>query len=124
MVDPGASALLLLSSAPRAAKGPIPAILTATSAVTALGAANLKFGIAADTWNAAFGVATDFRDVTAVDDQGNVTVPGDQAAAHAFIAMLWFYQFAYDIAYTPLLVSYTVEILPHQIRAKGVAVMK
>lgn len=30
----GASALLLLSSAPRAAKGPVPAVLTATSAVT------------------------------------------------------------------------------------------
>ncbi|OJT09776.1 hypothetical protein TRAPUB_13735 [Trametes pubescens] len=30
----GASAILLLSSAPRAAKGPVPAVLTATSAVT------------------------------------------------------------------------------------------
>ncbi|KAI0831816.1 hypothetical protein BC628DRAFT_1415322 [Trametes gibbosa] len=32
----GASALLLLSSAPRAAKGPVPAMLTATSAITGL----------------------------------------------------------------------------------------
>lgn len=32
----GASALLLLSSLPRAAKGPVPAILTVTSAVSAL----------------------------------------------------------------------------------------
>lgn len=32
----GASALLFLSSAPRAAKGPVPALLTATSAVTGL----------------------------------------------------------------------------------------
>ena len=29
----------------------------------------------------------------------------------------------YDIAYTPLLVSYTVEILPFMIRAKGLACM-
>ena len=33
---PGASALLLLSSLPRAAKGPVPAILTVTSAASAL----------------------------------------------------------------------------------------
>ena len=33
---PGASALLLLSSLPRAAKGPVPAVLTVTSAVSAL----------------------------------------------------------------------------------------
>ncbi|TDL24078.1 hypothetical protein BD410DRAFT_786772 [Rickenella mellea] len=32
----GASAILLLSSAPRAAKGPIPAVLTATSAAAGL----------------------------------------------------------------------------------------
>ncbi|KAI0629370.1 transmembrane proteins 14C-domain-containing protein [Trametes polyzona] len=32
----GASALLFLSSAPRAAKGPVPAVLTATSAVAGL----------------------------------------------------------------------------------------
>ncbi|KAI0792030.1 transmembrane proteins 14C-domain-containing protein [Abortiporus biennis] len=32
----GASAVLLLSSAPRAAKGPVPAVLTATSAISAL----------------------------------------------------------------------------------------
>jgi len=54
---------------------------------------------------------------------GNVLVPGDLSAAHAFIAFVFLYSFAYDIAYTPLLVSYTVEILPYQIRAKGVAVL-
>ncbi len=32
----GASALLLLSSLPRVAKGPVPAVLTATSAISAL----------------------------------------------------------------------------------------
>ncbi len=29
----------------------------------------------------------------------------------------------YDIAYTPLLIAYTVEILPFKIRAKGFACM-
>jgi len=56
-------------------------------------------------------------------DADKVLVPGNQSAAHAFIAMVFLYSFAYDIAYTPLLVSYTVEILPYQIRAKGLAVM-
>jgi len=56
-------------------------------------------------------------------DGSTVLVAGNQSAAHAFIAMVFLYSFAYDIAYTPLLVSYTVEILPYQIRAKGLAVM-
>jgi len=29
---------------------------------------------------------------------------------------------AYDIAFTPLIISYTVEILPYQIRAKGLMI--
>ncbi len=38
--------------------------------------------------------------------------------------MLQFVYFGfYDIAYSPLLVAYTVEILPFSIRAKGFAVM-
>ncbi|OSC96750.1 general substrate transporter [Trametes coccinea BRFM310] len=40
-------------------------------------------------------------------EKGNIT------AAHTFIAMI------YDIAFTPLIVSYTVEILPFPLRAKG-----
>jgi len=49
--------------------------------------------------------------------------PGNKNAAHAFIAFIFLYNAAYAIAYTPLLVSYTVEILPFQIRSKGLAVM-
>ena len=33
-----------------------------------------------------------------------------------------FYLF-YDIAYTPMIVAYTLEILPFNIRAKGFAIM-
>jgi MFS family permease len=44
---------------------------------------------------------------------------GSPAAAHAVIAFIFLYYAAYDIAYTPLIVSYTVEILPYALRAKG-----
>lgn len=46
-------------------------------------------------------------------------ISGDQAAAHAVIAFIFLFYAAYDIAFTPLIVSYTVEILPYPIRAKG-----
>ncbi|KAI1783953.1 general substrate transporter [Ganoderma leucocontextum] len=57
-------------------------------------------------------------------ETGNIT------AAHTFVAMICtdvvlrpvlFYAF-YDIAFTPLIVSYTVEILPFTLRAKGFTV--
>jgi len=41
----------------------------------------------------------------------------------AVIALLFIFFGFYDIAYTPLLVAYCVEILPFEIRAKGFAVM-
>jgi hypothetical protein len=41
----------------------------------------------------------------------------------ATIPLIFIFYFFYDIAYTPLLVSYTLEILPYRIRAKGYAVM-
>ncbi|EUC55697.1 sugar porter (SP) family MFS transporter [Rhizoctonia solani AG-3 Rhs1AP] len=44
-------------------------------------------------------------------------------AGHGVIASLFLYQAAYAIGYTPLLVSYTVEILPFFLRAKGLAMM-
>jgi sugar porter (SP) family MFS transporter len=47
---------------------------------------------------------------------------GNQSAAHAVIAFIFLYYAAYDLAFTPLIVSYTVEILPYQIRAKGFTV--
>jgi len=44
---------------------------------------------------------------------------GSPPAAHAVIAFLFLYYAFYDLAFTPLIVSYTVEILPYQLRAKG-----
>ncbi|KII85011.1 hypothetical protein PLICRDRAFT_116656 [Plicaturopsis crispa FD-325 SS-3] len=45
------------------------------------------------------------------------------AAAKATIPLIFVFYFFYDIAYTPMLVSYTLEILPYNIRAKGFAIM-
>ncbi|ESK94631.1 hexose transporter [Moniliophthora roreri MCA 2997] len=45
------------------------------------------------------------------------------AAAKATIPLIFIYYFFYDIAYSPMLVAYTLEILPYRIRAKGFAVM-
>jgi len=47
---------------------------------------------------------------------------GNPAAAHAVIAFIFLYYAAYDLAFTPLIVSYTVEILPYPLRAKGFTV--
>ncbi|KAL5525808.1 hypothetical protein ACEPAG_7145 [Sanghuangporus baumii] len=44
-------------------------------------------------------------------------------AAKATIAMIFVFFFFYDIAYTPMLVAYTLEILPFNFRAKGFAVL-
>ncbi|KII86878.1 hypothetical protein PLICRDRAFT_55774 [Plicaturopsis crispa FD-325 SS-3] len=46
-------------------------------------------------------------------------IHGSEAAAHAVIAFLFIFYAFYDIAFSPLIVSYTVEILPFAIRAKG-----
>ncbi|KAG8955080.1 hypothetical protein FRC04_009537 [Tulasnella sp. 424] len=48
---------------------------------------------------------------------------GSKVAANFTIVMIFLYYAFYDIAYTPLLVAYAVEILPFAIRAKGFAVM-
>ncbi|KAJ7364055.1 hypothetical protein DFH08DRAFT_265176 [Mycena albidolilacea] len=45
------------------------------------------------------------------------------AAAKATIPIIFCFYFFYDLAYTPMLVAYTLEILPYKIRAKGFAVM-
>lgn len=47
---------------------------------------------------------------------------GFSNAAHAVIAFIFIFYAFYDIAFTPLIVSYTVEILPYHIRAKGFTV--
>ncbi|KAG8800186.1 hypothetical protein FRC17_006948 [Serendipita sp. 399] len=47
----------------------------------------------------------------------------NRPAANATIALMPIYFLAYSIAYTPMLISYTVEILPYTIRAKGFSMM-
>lgn len=44
------------------------------------------------------------------------------SAGHAVIAFIFIFYAFYDIAFSPLIVSYTVEILPYEIRAKGFTV--
>jgi MFS family permease len=44
-------------------------------------------------------------------------------AARATIPLIFLFYFFYDLAYTPMLVAYALEILPFRIRAKGFAVM-
>ncbi|KAH9944816.1 general substrate transporter [Amylocystis lapponica] len=47
----------------------------------------------------------------------------NKAAARATIPFIFLFYFFYDLAYTPMLIAYTLEILPFNIRAKGFAVM-
>ncbi|KAJ7660504.1 general substrate transporter [Mycena rosella] len=47
------------------------------------------------------------------------SINGNKSAAHAVIAFIFLYSAAYAIAFTPLIVTYTLEILPYNIRAKG-----
>ncbi|KAF2439203.1 MFS general substrate transporter [Karstenula rhodostoma CBS 690.94] len=44
-------------------------------------------------------------------------------AGRAVIAFIWIFQFCYSVAWTGLLVAYTIEILPFKIRAKGLMIM-
>ena len=44
-------------------------------------------------------------------------------AGRAVIAMIWTHGFFYALAWSGLLVAYTVEILPFKIRAKGLMIM-
>ncbi|KAF8327455.1 general substrate transporter [Cantharellus anzutake] len=71
-----------------------------------------------------------YRHSVHVNPDGTTTDPatgkpqkGNENAGHTYIAVAFFFSFFYAIAYTPLLISYTVEILPYKIRAKGLAVM-
>ncbi|KAG6839926.1 hypothetical protein C0991_010315 [Blastosporella zonata] len=61
--------------------------------------------------------------ITVVNADGTSSiVGGNQGAAHSVIAFIFLYYAAYDIAFSPLIVSYTLEILPYQLRAKGFSV--
>ncbi|KAJ7610384.1 general substrate transporter [Roridomyces roridus] len=46
-------------------------------------------------------------------------IAGEYPAAHAALAFIFLFYAAYDLAFTPLIVTYTLEILPYNIRAKG-----
>ncbi|KAH7138776.1 general substrate transporter [Dendryphion nanum] len=48
---------------------------------------------------------------------------GSKAAGQAVIAMIWIFSVAYALAWSGLLIAYTVEILPFKIRAKGLMIM-
>ncbi|KAF2454942.1 hexose transporter protein [Lineolata rhizophorae] len=48
---------------------------------------------------------------------------GDQAAANGVVAMIFIYYVFYNMAWSGLLISYTVEIMPYHIRAKGLTVV-
>lgn len=46
-------------------------------------------------------------------------IHGNKAAGNAVVAFLFLYSAFYGIAYSPLITSYTLEILPFNLRAKG-----
>ena len=48
---------------------------------------------------------------------------GSHTAARAVVGVIYIYFFFYNLAWSGLLVGYTVEILPYRIRAKGLTVM-
>jgi len=48
---------------------------------------------------------------------------GSKGAGNAVVAFIFLYYTCYNLAWSGLLVGYTVEILPFEIRAKGMAVM-
>ncbi|KAF9002557.1 general substrate transporter [Cyathus striatus] len=47
---------------------------------------------------------------------------GNANTAHAFIAMIFVFSTFYALAYSPLIVTYAVEILPYSLRSKGFTV--
>ena len=47
----------------------------------------------------------------------------DSAAANVFLVFMFLYYISYNIAFNGMLVSYSTEILPYRIRAKGLNVM-
>lgn len=48
---------------------------------------------------------------------------GNKVAGKAVIGMIWLYSVSYALAWSGLLVGYTVEILPYKIRAKGLMLL-
>lgn len=48
---------------------------------------------------------------------------GDQGTGIAVITFFWLHGVAYALAWSGLLVAYTVEVLPFKLRAKGLVIM-
>ncbi|KAL7414105.1 hexose transporter [Mrakia frigida] len=55
--------------------------------------------------------------------EGLYATSKNEGAGRAILAFIFVYYFFYDIAYSPLLVAYTVEITPFAMRAKVLALM-
>jgi len=51
------------------------------------------------------------------------SITKSHSAAQAVVGMIYIYYFFYNLAWSGLLVGYTVEILPYKIRAKGMTVL-
>lgn len=50
------------------------------------------------------------------------SITGSRAAANGVVGMIYIYYFCYNLAWSGLLVGYSVEILPYNIRAKGLTI--
>ncbi|KAJ8469926.1 hypothetical protein ONZ45_g16725 [Pleurotus djamor] len=56
-------------------------------------------------------------------DSALFQIHGSRPAGHAVIASIFLFFAFYDLAFAPVIVAYTVEILPYPIRAKGFTVL-
>jgi len=73
-------------------------------------------------WTGAAAAYAKSVDAGGVDALGNALRP-NKNAGNTVAACIFFYYGFYNIALSPLLVSYTVEILPFRIRSKGLMIM-
>ncbi|KAM0548769.1 hypothetical protein ACHAPJ_009765 [Fusarium lateritium] len=64
-----------------------------------------------------------FSYITITGLSGSFATTGDSATGLAVIPFLFIYFFGYDIALTPLVVSYPIEIWPYNLRARGLALI-
>lgn len=72
--------------------------------------------------------ATEFEPQCLIDNNGDskqcVALNANKNAGNGVVAFIFLFYAFYDIAMSPLLVSYTVEILPFRVRAKGLMAMQ
>ncbi|KAH8916615.1 general substrate transporter [Atractiella rhizophila] len=101
----------------------INALLAVFNTIMAVGAAVLVERLGRRTLFLASNIGMLFMWTIWTSLAGTYEEQGNEAAGKAVIAFIFLYYAFYDIAYSPLLVAYTVEILPFNLRAKGVAFM-